>query len=227
MVGIDDRFFQVGGHSILVIRLVARIQTEFGVALPVTPLQVQDEIDGARRHFEHRERCIFCDIIRQELTDAERIGADQAAASQKRMKLMARIMAEALVAPMFRGIFKTLTDYCMEALSFRLNGRFVQYDPQNWRDQYDMTINVGIGTDGAAVVEVLEDLQTLLDDAVRLLALDVGHEAHAARVMFIGGRVQAVFLQVADFGGRGHGNSFANFHGTAKNSAAQQDFKAV
>lgn len=67
-------------------------------------------------------------------------------ASQKRMKLMARIMAECLVAPMFRGIFKTLTDYCMEKLSFRLNGAFVQYDPQEWRDQYDTTINVGIGT---------------------------------------------------------------------------------
>lgn len=66
--------------------------------------------------------------------------------SQKRMKLMARIMAEALVAPMFRGIFKTLTDYCMEKLSFRLNGEFVKYDPQEWRDAYDMTINVGIGS---------------------------------------------------------------------------------
>lgn len=67
-------------------------------------------------------------------------------ASQKRMKLMARIMAEALVAPMFRGIFKTLTDYCMEKVSFRLNGSFVQYDPQEWRDGYDMSINVGIGS---------------------------------------------------------------------------------
>jgi hypothetical protein len=67
-------------------------------------------------------------------------------ASQKRMKLMARIMAEALVAPMFRGIFKTLTDYGMEKISFRLNNKFVQYDPQEWRDGYDMTINVGIGT---------------------------------------------------------------------------------
>lgn len=67
-------------------------------------------------------------------------------ASQKRMKLMARIMAEALVAPMFRGIFKTLTDYGMEKLSFRLNNKFVQYDPQEWRDGYDMSINVGIGT---------------------------------------------------------------------------------
>lgn len=67
-------------------------------------------------------------------------------ASQKRMRLMARIVAEALVAPMFRGVFKTLQDYCMEQLSFRLNGKFVGYDPQNWRDGYDMTINVGIGT---------------------------------------------------------------------------------
>ncbi len=67
-------------------------------------------------------------------------------ASQKRMKLMARIAAECLVAPMFRGIFKTLSDYGMERISYRLNGKFVAYDPQEWRDQYDMTINVGIGT---------------------------------------------------------------------------------
>lgn len=67
-------------------------------------------------------------------------------ATQKRMRLMARIMAECLVAPMFRGIFKTLTDYCMEPLSMRLNGGFTQYDPQEWRDGYDMTVNVGLGT---------------------------------------------------------------------------------
>jgi len=62
------------------------------------------------------------------------------------MKLMARIAAECLVAPMFKGIFKTLSDHNMEQISYRLNGKFVQYDPQSWRDQYDMTINVGIGT---------------------------------------------------------------------------------
>lgn len=66
-------------------------------------------------------------------------------ASAKRMKLMARLMAEALVAPMFRGIYKTLSDYCLDKLSFRLNGQFIQVDPQGWRDAYDMTINVGIG----------------------------------------------------------------------------------
>jgi UDPglucose--hexose-1-phosphate uridylyltransferase len=43
------------------------------IALPVTPRQVQDEIDGARRHFEHRERCIFCDIVAQERKDRSRL----------------------------------------------------------------------------------------------------------------------------------------------------------
>jgi hypothetical protein len=65
---------------------------------------------------------------------------------QKRMKLMARIVAETLMKPTFKGILKTLTDYCMEKLSFRLNGRFVSYDPQEWKDGYDMSINVGIGS---------------------------------------------------------------------------------
>jgi preprotein translocase subunit SecD len=34
----------------------------------------------------------------------------------------------------------------MEPLAFRLRGEFVNYDPNEWRDQYDMTINVGLGT---------------------------------------------------------------------------------
>jgi UDPglucose--hexose-1-phosphate uridylyltransferase len=43
------------------------------IALPVTPRLVQEEIDGARRHYEHRERCIFCDIVSQERKDRSRL----------------------------------------------------------------------------------------------------------------------------------------------------------
>ena len=34
----------------------------------------------------------------------------------------------------------------MEKLAFRLRDEFVEYDPNEWRDSYDMTINVGLGT---------------------------------------------------------------------------------
>lgn len=43
------------------------------IALPMVPKNVAEEIRGARNYFEYRERCIFCDIIRQELEDEERI----------------------------------------------------------------------------------------------------------------------------------------------------------
>lgn len=93
-------------------------------------------------------------------------------ATQKRMRLMARIMAECLVAPMFRGIFKTLTDYCMEPMSMRLNGSFAQYDPQEWRDGYDMTINVGLGT--GDTFEQMQYLQQIAGAQMALMQSPMG-----------------------------------------------------
>ncbi|MBV8905635.1 MAG: DUF4931 domain-containing protein, partial [Acidobacteriia bacterium] len=36
------------------------------VALPVVPRRVQDEVEGAKQYYDFKERCIFCDIIREE-----------------------------------------------------------------------------------------------------------------------------------------------------------------
>ena len=66
--------------------------------------------------------------------------------SAQRIELIARIIAEVLLKPIFAGILKELTDGTMEKLAFRLRDEFVEYDPNEWRDQYDMTINVGLGT---------------------------------------------------------------------------------
>jgi len=43
------------------------------VALPITPQWVENELGGARRYYNQKERCIFCDILRQELDDDVRI----------------------------------------------------------------------------------------------------------------------------------------------------------
>ncbi len=43
------------------------------IALPVTPRQVGVELEGARRHHDHRERCIFCDLVGQERKDRSRL----------------------------------------------------------------------------------------------------------------------------------------------------------
>jgi UDPglucose--hexose-1-phosphate uridylyltransferase len=43
------------------------------IALPVVPRHVAAELAGARTHYEHRERCIFCDIVLQERKDRVRL----------------------------------------------------------------------------------------------------------------------------------------------------------
>jgi UDPglucose--hexose-1-phosphate uridylyltransferase len=39
----------------------------------MVPKNVAEEIKGAENYFEFRERCIFCDIIRQETQEKERV----------------------------------------------------------------------------------------------------------------------------------------------------------
>jgi UDPglucose--hexose-1-phosphate uridylyltransferase len=43
------------------------------IALPIVPDFVREELDGARQHFDAKERCVFCDIIRQELAAGRRV----------------------------------------------------------------------------------------------------------------------------------------------------------
>ena len=37
------------------------------IALPVVPKRVQEELDGSKRYFEYKERCVYCDIVQQEI----------------------------------------------------------------------------------------------------------------------------------------------------------------
>ena len=86
------RFFQACRHRILDLKNDQRFRyimvfKNFGakagstlshshsqlIALPVVPLRVQEEINGARAHFQLKERCIFCDIIRHEAEAGQRV----------------------------------------------------------------------------------------------------------------------------------------------------------
>lgn len=46
------------------------------IATPIIPKRVLEELEGAERYYGFRERCIYCDIIQQELTQQERIVKD-------------------------------------------------------------------------------------------------------------------------------------------------------
>ncbi|HET6268352.1 MAG TPA: galactose-1-phosphate uridylyltransferase [Acidobacteriota bacterium] len=43
------------------------------IALPIVPKQALEEISGAKAYFNYKERCVFCDVIRQEKDEGIRV----------------------------------------------------------------------------------------------------------------------------------------------------------
>jgi UDPglucose--hexose-1-phosphate uridylyltransferase len=43
------------------------------IALPIVPKNVAEEMDGARDYYNYKERCVFCDIVRQERQEKSRL----------------------------------------------------------------------------------------------------------------------------------------------------------
>jgi UDPglucose--hexose-1-phosphate uridylyltransferase len=43
------------------------------MAVPVLPMRVTDKTSGAEKYFDLHERCLFCDIVKQELKNKERV----------------------------------------------------------------------------------------------------------------------------------------------------------
>lgn len=66
--------------------------------------------------------------------------------SQQRIKMMARIFGELCLKPCLRGIAKLLSQHASEAFTVRITGdEFVDIDPRDWKDEFDLAVNVGLG----------------------------------------------------------------------------------
>ncbi|MDD5166212.1 MAG: galactose-1-phosphate uridylyltransferase [Candidatus Omnitrophica bacterium] len=46
------------------------------IATPVNPKRVKEELVGARQYYDYHERCIFCDLIKQEIASKDRVILD-------------------------------------------------------------------------------------------------------------------------------------------------------
>ena len=146
LVNVDDLLdFRIGG--------IVRQSRADALGMEPTPFNGQamlpvlsyvDEMAEKRTGVSKQQQGLDSNALRTDRTAAEVMMTANAA--KQRVKLIARIFAETLVKPVFQGILKLLTAGEMEPLAFRLRGEFVRYDPNEWRDQYDMTTNVGLGT---------------------------------------------------------------------------------
>lgn len=43
------------------------------IATPVTPKRVKEELEGAQQYFEYKDRCVFCDVLKEEQRQKSRL----------------------------------------------------------------------------------------------------------------------------------------------------------
>lgn len=93
--------------------------------------------------------------------------------SAEKVELVARIFAETGVKDLMRIILKMANKYVMREMMIRMHGRFVPVDPRNWDTEWDMTVNVGLGTGNKD--QQLGHIQVIGQMQEKLLMAGKGH----------------------------------------------------
>lgn len=73
---------------------------------------------------------------------------EQAAMMLKRIRLMARMMAETGVKDLALGLHRIMRMHSTHAFRLRKNQKFVPLDPAEWGDRQDMSVEIGVGSGG-------------------------------------------------------------------------------
>jgi hypothetical protein len=85
-----------------------------------------------------------------------------------RVKLIARLFGEGGVKELCTLVQKTLMRYQDKAMTFELNGGWVDVDPRVWHNKYTMKCTVGLGTgDQAAMIAQILQLLGLQQQAIQ------------------------------------------------------------
>jgi hypothetical protein len=117
------------------------VQAVAGQSFPM--LQYMDDIQAKRTGVTEASQGLDPNILQN--TTATAIAVMQNAAAGK-LELIARIFAETGIKDIFKNILHLLCKYQDKPRIIRLRGKFVPMDPREWSTQYDVTVNVGLGT---------------------------------------------------------------------------------
>jgi len=116
------------------------VQNVASQAFPM--LQYLDTVQSKRTGVSDASQGLDPSIL-QNVTAAAVASMQQAGAGK--IELMARIFAETGVKSLFKGILHLLCKYQDKPRLVRMRGEFVEFDPRTWANQYDVSINIGLG----------------------------------------------------------------------------------
>jgi hypothetical protein len=88
-------------------------------------------------------------------------------AAQRRVRMIARVMAETLFKDLYVLVHGLLRQHGSRDLTVQLRGDFVQVDPTSWGNRKDMTIEIGMGGGREHDMMMLELIKRDMSDIVQ------------------------------------------------------------
>ena len=138
------------------------VQSNASQSFPM--LQYLDEIQAKRSGVSDAQQGLNPDIL-QNVT-ATAISAMQSA-SQGKLELIARIFADTGVSSLFKGILQLVCKYQQKERIVRVNNKYIPFDPREWSHEYNISVNVGLGT--GSKQEQLATMQMILDKQEQII----------------------------------------------------------
>ena len=93
--------------------------------------------------------------------------ASMSSAAGGKIELIARIFADTGVSSLMKGILHLVCKYQNKERTIKVNNKFVPMDPREWNTEYNVTVNVGLGT--GSKQEQLGVMQMVLDKQEQML----------------------------------------------------------
>jgi hypothetical protein len=138
------------------------VQSNAAQSFPM--LQYLDELQAKRSGVSDAQQGLNPDLL-QNVTAAA-VNA-MTSASQGKLELIARIFADTGISSLFKGILQLVCKYQQKERIIRVNNKYVPFDPREWSSEYNITVNVGLGT--GSKQEQLATMQMILDKQEQII----------------------------------------------------------
>ena len=138
------------------------VQSSAGQSFPM--LEYLDTVQAKRSGVSEASQGLDPNIL-QNVT-ATAVSAMSSAAGGK-LELIARIFADTGVSSLMKGILHLLCKYQDKERIIKINNKYVPMNPREWDTQYNVTVNVGLGT--GSKTEQLGVMQMVLDKQEQML----------------------------------------------------------
>ena len=117
-----------------------QVQSSAGQSFPM--LEYLDSVQAKRTGVSDMNQGLDANVLQNVSATAV---ATMTAQSQGKLELIARIFADTGVKELMKGILHLVCKYQNEPRAMAINGKPLNIDPREWDNQYNVSINVGLG----------------------------------------------------------------------------------